>query len=372
MTPVLPPATELLEQAPDAIVLIDATGTIVYANSRVTHLFGFAPAALLGQSVETLIPEEFRLQHVAHRTAYGRDPQVRMMGDSRLPLSGRRADGTVFPVDIHLAPIRSEGQRWILAVIRDATERHRFLDELRGARQLADRVAQMKGEFLAVAAHDLSQPEQTLELVIGAIERRSPPGSEIAELAVQATGALGRIRELIRMLIEISRLESGAMQVMAEPVCVADIFADLERQFVPAARAKALRFLSIPCSHIVETDPALLRGVLSNLVSNAIRYTPQGEVNVRCIAPEDGSLRLAVSDTGIGIPSDQTQKIFEDFQRLEAARRTHQDGFGLGLGIVRRLAALLEFSVTVQSSVGHGSTFEVAIPPSRVHHAARA
>jgi signal transduction histidine kinase len=243
------------------------------------------------------------------------------------------------------------------------------MDELRAAKQLADQVARMKGEFLALAAHDLSQPEQTLELLIGAIERRAPPGSEIAEFTAEAASALERIRELMKMLIEISRLESGTMRVAPEPVRVEDIFADIERQFAPAARAKDLRFNSIPCSHIVETDPALLRGMLSNLVSNAIRYTPRGEVNVRCIEPKDGSLRLAVTDTGIGIPGDQMQKIFEDFQRLDEARRTHRDGFGLGLGIVRRLAVLLDVSVSVHSHVGQGSTFEVAIPSGRVHHA---
>ena len=365
----MPAATDLLEQAPDAMVLVDPTGAIVYANRRVTDLFGIAPAALVGKPVETLIPESIRQRHVAHRATYERDPQVRMMGDARMPLSGRRADGTNFPVDVHLSPVRSDGQRWMLAVIRDASERYRVMDELRVAKQRADQVARMKGEFLALAAHDLSQPEQTLELLIGAIERRAPAGSEIAEFAAQAGSALERIRELMKMLIEISRLESGTIRVTPEPVRVEDIFADIERQFAPTARAKELRFSSVPCSHIVETDPALLRGMLSNLVSNAIRYTPHGEVNVRCIAPEDGSLRLAVTDTGIGIPDDQMQKIFEDFQRLDEGRRTYRDGFGLGLGIVRRIASLLEFSVSVRSHVGLGSTFEVAIPSGRVHHA---
>ncbi|HJT96655.1 MAG TPA: ATP-binding protein, partial [Mycobacterium sp.] len=100
-----------------------------------------------------------------------------------------------------------------------------------------------------------------------------------------------------------------------------------------------------------------------------IRYTLRGEINVQCLAPDDGSLRLAVSDTGIGIPNDEISKIFEDFRRLDEGRRTYRDGFGLGLGIVRRLAALLELSVSVRSTVGRGSTFEVTIPPSRVHPA---
>jgi PAS domain S-box-containing protein len=367
MTMPLPAFAEVIEQAPDAIVLVDLTGTIVYANSRVAHLFGIAPADLQGLSVEVLIPERFRPQHIAHRGGYAREPKVRPMGDSQLALAARRADGSEFSVDIHLAPIVTGEGRWTLAVIRDSSERHRFLDELRSARQVAEQVARVKGEFLALAAHDLSQPEQSLELVIGAIERRAPAGSDIAELTTLASAALARMRELLKMLIEISRLESGTVHVAVEPIRVADIFSDLERQFAAAARAKALRFASDPCPHIVETDPTLLRAMLANLVANAIRYTPQGEVSVRCIAPAEGGLRLTVSDTGIGIPAEQLQRIFEDFHRLEDARRAHRDGFGLGLGIVRRLSALLGYSVTVQSTVGRGSTFGVEIPVAKVY-----
>jgi two-component system CheB/CheR fusion protein len=120
----------------------------------------------------------------------------------------------------------------------------------------------------------------------------------------------------------------------------------------------------------VETDPALLRTILANLVANAIRYTPRGEVQVGCFASPTGSLHLVVSDTGIGIPEDQLRTIFEDFYRLDEARRAHRDGFGLGLGIVRRLSGLLELPVTVNSRIGHGSTFDVEIPAQKVLRAA--
>jgi two-component system CheB/CheR fusion protein len=292
------------------------------------------------------------------------------MGDARPALAGRRADGTEFPVDIHLAPIHAEGRQWTLAVIRDASERHRAEEALHRARHAAEEVARVKGEFLAMAAHDLSQPVQSLELVIGAFERGPLKEGELTDLTALAATSLGRMRELLRMLIEISRLESGTMRVNVEPVRIADICDDLERQFGPVARSKALHFAKDPCCHVIETDPTLLRGMLSNLVSNAIRYTPQGEVSIRCIEPSDGSLQLTVSDTGIGIPGDQLQVIFNDFQRLEPARHACREGFGLGLGIVRRVSSLLGFSVTVQSSVGRGSTFGVEIPPAKVYRVA--
>jgi PAS domain S-box-containing protein len=368
--PPLPSFAEVIEQAPDAIVLVDASGAIVYANQRIGALFALAPGDLLGRPIEVLIPQHLHTSHAAYRRSYAEAPKIRPMGDSRLALAGRRADGTEFPVDIHLAPIESDGRGWTLAVIRDATERHRFLDELRGARQAAEQIARLKGEFLALAAHDLSQPHQTLELLLSMIERRVPQGSEVAEFAQDATASLQRMRELLKMLIEVSSLESATLQVATQSVSVAEIFSDLERQFAPVARAKTLRFASEPCSHVVETDPALLRGMLSNLVSNAIRYTPRGGVSVRCVAPADGTLRLAIADTGIGIPGDQLQNIFQDFHRLDPGRQAHRDGFGLGLGIVRRLSVLLDFPVSVQSTVGGGSTFNIEIPARKVFHAA--
>lgn len=366
-TVALPGFAEVIDQAPDAIVLIDTAGSIVYANQRVSHLFGHPAATLVGLSVEALIPEHLRTGHSAYRQAYARDPKTRPMGDTRPALAGRRADGSEFPVDIHLAPIRSNGHRWTLAVIRDATERHRSLDELRRARTAAEQVARIKGEFLALAAHDLCQPEQTLELVIGALGRVASQNSDIAELTAVASSSLARMRELLKMLLEISRLESGTVHVADEPVSVADIYSDLERQFGPLARAKALRYVSEPCPNIVETDPRLLRGMLSNLVANAIRYTPRGEVRVQCMAPAEGGLRMAVQDTGIGIPQDQLQSIFEDFTRLADTRGASAEGFGLGLGIVRRLSSVLGFPVTVESALGHGSTFRVEIPRAKVY-----
>lgn len=363
----LPAFIEIVEQAPDAIILLDPDGLVVYANPRVRELFGIESGALIGRPVETLIPARLRERHVMQRQRYTREPQVRSMGDARSALAALRADGSEFPVDIHLSPIVSNGHRWILAVVRDATERHQLMDGLREARRAAERVARVKGEFLAMAAHDLSQPEQTLELVVGSIERSVAPGSEIAQLSDLAASALSRMRELLKLLGEISRLESESVQAVQAPIGVLEIYEYLERQFRPVAQAKALEFVSEPRRYIIETDPALLRGMLSNLVSNAIRYTPRGAVALRCLESPDGSLRLVVSDTGIGIPSHQVKTIFEDFHRLEEARRIHREGFGLGLGIVRRLSELLGFPVEVESRIGSGSTFQVSIPPVKVH-----
>lgn len=228
-------------------------------------------------------------------------------------------------------------------------------------------MARLKGEFLSLAAHDLSQPLQTLEFVISCIRKQPALPDDAASLADTASLSLTRVRELLKMLLDIARIESGTIQVRELPIQVADIFDDLERQFGSNARAKNLKFHTHPCARVLATDPALLRSILSNLTANAIRYTPRGEVSINCEPAADGGVRFAVQDTGIGIPPEKTQVIFDDFYRSADAESTSRDGFGLGLGIVRRLSTILGFPVTVESVVGRGSTFAVHIPKEKVH-----
>ena len=366
MTKTLPPFSDLIAQAPDGVVIVNTAGTIVFANARMTDLFGFAPGELVGKPIETLLPARFRHQHTGHRVHYSASPRVRSMGDARSVFLGARADGSEFPVEIHLATIQRDSQSWTAAFVRDASEHQLIRDELDRSRQAAEEVARLKGEFLRLAAHDLSQPVQTLEFVVSSIQKQADLPGDAATLAGVASSSLTRMRELLKMLLDISRIESGTIQVMELPIQVADILGDLERQFGPNARAKNLAFTTRPCARVLATDPALLRAILSNLTANAIRYTPRGEVSIDCVPVDDGGVRFAIQDTGIGIPPEKTQVIFNDFYRSADAETTSHDGFGLGLGIVRRLSTILGFPVTVESVVGRGSTFAVHVPKEKV------
>lgn len=249
--------------------------------------------------------------------------------------------------------------------------------QLQAAEQAAQELARIKSEFLCLAAHDLCQPLQSLEFVVEEIGRAAQPSSgsqvplsQISQLAAQAEFSLARMRELLRMLLEISRLESATVQVHSEPVPVAEVFEYLRRQFSPVAQAKALDFRVEPSPHVIDTDPMLLRGLLANLVANALRYTPAGEVRLQSSVDVNGCLNLAVRDTGIGIPKSEFATIFEDFRRLSESERLAGEGFGLGLGLVRRLSHLLEMPVSVESAVGRGSIFAVEVPSVRVFAAA--
>lgn len=366
MPPTLPPFADIIEQAPDGVVIVDADGLIVFVNARITDMFGFSADELIRQPIEMLLPPRFRRQHAGHRGLYAGAPRVRPMGDARSTFLGARVDGSEFPVEIQLAPVQRGAQRWTLAFVRDASERRLILDELERSRRAAQEIAKLKAEFLSIAAHDLSQPVQTVEFVLSSIQSHSEMPSDVASLVEGASSSLARMRELLKMLLDISRIESGTIQVLELAIQVADIFGDLERQFGTVARAKQLSFHVRPCSRVLVTDPTLLRALLSNLTSNAIRYTPRGEVSVECEPTADGGVRLAVQDSGIGITREETQLIFNDFYRSSDTKSAHPEGFGLGLGIVKRLSKLLAFPVTVDSVVGRGSTFAVHIPKEKV------
>ena len=361
----LPDLGALLDQAPCAVVLLEAGGKIAFANRRIQSLFDLAPGGAIGRALQDLMRDGDRLQAVVVRLADFNASRFRPGEEVRTTLTGLRGDGDEFPVDVHLSSVRQGARCWVLAVLRDATESSRMLSQLQIAKQEAETIARAKGEFLSYAAHDLTQPVQALELAMDSIRHKIPALSAAAELTT-ASDSVVRMRELLKMLLEISRIESGTVRVEEEPVAIAEMFECLERQFGAAARAKGLTFTCAASGHVIETDAVLLRSLLGNLLGNAVRYTLAGEVRLAAQSRPDGGLSLEVCDTGIGIPSAELNRIFEDFQRLEEAQRVTREGFGLGLGIVRRLSCLLGLAVTVCSTLGRGSTFSIEIPSSKV------
>lgn len=353
---------DMIEQMPEALLLIDSSGLIAFANPGAAELFKTSPADVLGRPVRALIPEFADTEPCAESSECLRETDARSPTPHDRLLTGRRHDGVEFPLDLRAVPIHSKGREWTLASVRDTTQQQRALERLWNAQRAAEQAARSKGEFLAFAAHDLSQPMQSIALALSVAERCLPRTSEATGLLALAASSLRRVRDLLGLLLEISRLESPTMHAASECEHVREIFADLEQEFGTLARAKGLDFRAEPGGHIIRTDPTLVRALLANLVSNAVRYTSHGEIVLRCTGSAHTSLKLSVHDTGIGIAQADLQSIFDEFKRLDVARQAHEDGFGLGLAIVRRLSGLLGASLTVESSVGAGSTFTVEFP----------
>jgi PAS domain S-box-containing protein len=351
----------VLESAPDAMVIIDSSGKILFANRQVSTLFGYEIAHIIGQPVETLLPERFRHRHVAHRSNYARAVRVRPMGDG-LELFALRRDGSEFPVEISLSPIAADDGMIVAAAIRDVTERMRVEKELREARLAAERANLGKSRFLATASHDLRQPLQALALLNGTLHRivDDPAAREVLEQQEEAVAAMSR---LLNALLDVSKLESGAVRPDITDFKVAQLLEELRREFAGLAASKGLQLQVESTGVHARSDAALVGQALKNLVSNAIKYTSRGWVRLRS-SVQGPYVRIEVCDSGRGIPADHLPFIFDEFYQVGVAPNTSRDGYGLGLSIVHRVVQLLGLRIDVSSTPGEGSTFALEIPVS--------
>jgi PAS domain S-box-containing protein len=366
----IPPALarRVLDAAPDAMVVLDMFGTIWFANRQVSALFGYDHHEIIGQDIEMLMPERFRGQHVVHRGDIVGNMRVRTVGPG-LDLYGQRRDGTEFALEISLSPIADVGRTLVAAVIRDVTDGKRVeaelvvaRDAIEAMRELAERANQGRKRFLEVAAHDLRQPLQTLVRLNDTLRRLSTDPGAIEALSQQGQ-AIGVMSRLLSDLLDMGKLESGAIQAAPTDFSVATVFEELRAEFASIAASKGLQLEIEPCDGLVHGDSALVEQILRNLISNAIEYTREGYVRLRCLRWGQ-FVRIEVLDTGVGIPPDQLPYIFDEFHQVDVPTGNSQGGHGLGLSVAHRLAKLLRLELDVRSEVGSGSAFSIVLPAS--------
>jgi len=349
-------AKHLLDAAPDPNVVVDADGYIQYVNGRVKDVFGYEPAELIGQHMELLLPERFRDAHPIHRNEYFSNPSPRPMG-SGLELYAQRKDGQEIPVEISLSPVTKSEDRLVFATVRDVSLQREL------QRQLAD-ASRAKSRFLAAASHDLRQPIQALNL-LNSVAKKHVTQQAHRGIIEKQQKSLDSMAKLLNALLDISKLEAGVVKPDITDCAVQEIFDDLRAEFEEQAQTKGLQLVIEPCDDVARSDARLLTQILENFISNAIRYTQEGLVRLRC-HHQEMFIRLEVVDTGLGISSDDMDSIFDEFHQTNTGP-SRPEGLGLGLSIVKRTAELLGCSLDVQSNPGEGSVFSVVVPKGEVN-----
>lgn len=366
---------ELIENAPDAILQVDATGAIVIANRTAETVFGYTREELMGNSVDVLVPEANRAGHAEYRKAFAAAGIARPMGQG-LNLYARRKDGTQFPVEISLSPVKTESGVNVTAVIRDVTERkqveHRvralqesYMAELEVRQREAERLNRLKSEFMASISHELRTP---LHTIIGFAEL----------LGEEAEGSLGEKQRrflrhiqddsehllgLINDVLDLSRIEAGGLNLHPESLSLQKIVSEAVNSIRLYAESRSVAVRERGNLDIrVMADPVRLRQILYNLLSNGAKFTEAGgEVCVDAVV-EGSSVKITVEDTGLGIPPEECTRIFDKFYQVGFTPVGVREGTGLGLAICKQLVEMQGGKIWVESEPKKGSRFHFTLP----------
>jgi PAS domain S-box-containing protein len=366
---------DLIENAPDAILQVDAAGLIVIANRTAEKMFGYSREELMSNSVDILIPEAGRARHPEHRKAFASAGKTRPMGQG-LDLFARRKDGTQFPVEISLSPVKSEHGVYVTAVVRDITERKEtemrvrtlqesYMAELETRQKEAERLNQLKSEFMASISHELRTP---LHTIIGFAELLEEDADGI--LNEKQKRFLHHIHKdsdhllgLINDVLDLSRIEAGGLNLRTEPVSLQTVVSEAVNAIRPYAVSRSVTVDEgdgLPVT--VMADPMRLRQILNNLLSNAVKFTAaEGQVSLDA-AQDGGFVTVSVSDTGVGIAPLECSRIFEKFYQVGVTPIGVREGTGLGLAICRQLVEMHGGKIGVESEIGKGSRFYFTLP----------
>ncbi|MBL7950369.1 MAG: PAS domain S-box protein [Flavobacteriales bacterium] len=376
----------LFTTAAEGLVVVDPAGAILMHNPRLGAMFGYADGALVGRTVEVLLPDALRQRHVEHRAAYHRKPVQRSMGQG-MDLRGKRQDGSVFPVEISLNHFAVDGQPYVMGLITDITLRHEAEMGLqRTNMELEERVEQrtaqlreaelsvrealekerelhaLKSRFVAMASHEFRTPLSTIMSSVDLIARYTEAGVD-ERVEKHIARIRGKVREMTAMLNEflsLERIEQG--EVLCQPTAIDVVHLCIE--LIEELRALTKSGQVIDYDHdgverSVTLDRQMLSNVITNLVTNAVKYSPEGRRISLRTRIEGGRLLVTVSDQGIGIPLEDQQHLFDRFFR--GSNATTIQGTGLGLNLVKRYLELMQGNITFTSLPG-ATVFHVELP----------
>ena len=354
----------VLDSAHDAFIGMDSDGRIVRWNAQAAATFGWSRDDVIGRQLsETIIPPGFRAAHIAGLRRFHETGDAPIV-NRRLELRGLHRDGREFPIEITVTdPVRAGRGYFFGAFVRDISERLRHEDELRMAKESAEAATRAKSEFLANMSHELRTP---LNGVIGYAQllqrdRTLSPGQRDALNAISACGS--HLLDLINDVLDLSKIEAGRMDIEATACDLRQVAVDLRYVVEERAQRKGLVFATHIDSGIsprVIVDGRHLRQVLLNLLGNAVKFTPHGEVRLEIGPGAPGRIRFDVIDTGIGIEAENLSAVFQAFRQTRSGAEL--GGTGLGLTISHRLVRSMGGELKVESTPGKGSRFYFELP----------
>jgi two-component system sensor histidine kinase/response regulator len=365
---------QVVESAPNGMLMIDPLGTITLVNKQVETMFGYRREELLGKSIDMLIPGQFHPDRQAHRTRAFSDAASRLMGAGR-ELFGLHKNGHEFPVELGLNPIDTPNGKLALASIVDITLRKRTESalakaaqdlelknrELSDARDQALRAGQAKTEFLATMSHEIRTPMNGVLGMTNLLLDTSLTTEQQEYMQTLKHSGESLLR-IINDILDFSKIEAGKFTIEQIPFDLRLTIEDTLDMLAPASQDRHLEIVGLIDAQTPRTvigDPGRVRQVLTNLIGNAIKFTEQGEVLIQVLPLDEDPtfvmLRFEVIDTGIGLSPEAQAKMFQAFTQADSSTARKYGGTGLGLTICKRLVELMGGQIGLQSIPGLGT-----------------
>ena len=359
----------LIDDAPEAMLFVNNDGIILRCNTEAVTLFEYDQHELVGMCIEKLLPKDLRKRHVHHRASFQSTTGRRQM-DEGAELQAMTKSGRLVYVEISLNHSEFDGNQLTIAAIRDVSMQRKIAHELSNARAQAENASEMKSAFLANMSHEIRTP---LTGLLGMAELL-----EMTDLDDKQTKFIRTLKQsgrhletVLNDILDLSKLEADRMELCVEPFDIAQLTDTVQSVYGAIATGKQIEFKLQIADEIqnreIYGDVDRIRQVVMNLVGNALKFTQSGGVEVMVSLHRNptnrmDTLRIAVHDTGIGIPENALSDIFNPFTQITHKRTRNNGGTGLGLSICQRMVEKMNGTIAVTSTLGEGSVFTVNIP----------
>lgn len=376
--------------ATEGILVVNSKGEIVRINPSAERLFGYESRELLGQKIELLVPKKLAGGHAHHRKGFAQNPHARSMG-ANMELYGLKKDGVEFPVEISLSPYTNSEEQFVIAFVIDITlrkqaeerlksysaelekqvknrtlileeaiqELEKTKEDLHNALEKERELGELKSRFVSMASHEFRTPLTTILSSLSLVTRYSENNDKEnqSKHVNKIKASIGNLTDILNDFLSVSKFEEGKIQNTPVPLNLNEFISDVVAEMQPMAKAGQQVNYTHTGNEDVMLDAKLLKHVLFNLISNAIKFSPENS-SVELLSDAKGqTITIAVKDSGIGITAEDQKHLFERFFRGHNA--THIQGTGLGLNIVANYIDLMGGTIHFNSIENKGTTFTI-------------
>ena len=381
----------LFEHATEGIIISDKVGKIIKANPSSERLFGYEPGELAGKIIEDLVPMRYNHSHVAKREAFNKEPKARSMGNNR-DLFALRKDKTEFPVEISLSYYKKEEETLVIAFVIDITERKRHEENIKRLNQELEKKVEertkvlhealielenskeqlsialeaekelndMKSRFVTMASHEFRTPLSTILSSVSLVNKYNEGDEKISKHVQRIKSAVTNMTLILNDFLSAEKLEEGKVFVRKEMVAIEPLAMEVVNEIQGLLKTGQKVHYIHSGNTEAFCDRQIIRNILLNLISNAIKFSPENKMIQVSTQIMGTGLKIVVADQGIGIPKEEQEHLFERFFR--AKNVTNIQGTGLGLNIVAKYVESLNGSVEFKSELNAGTVFTITFP----------